>query len=327
MPLDMERTLRVLFDTFYSKVSKKCVPEVQTREYVEFRTRYPSLLSSDSNTATNFAEHYPFDQVLLRPLSVEERATSEGGPQDKEAEVDEGSAVVSKVGLLRGVVIHGEKASMRHTFKAKFTQEATVNRVQIYFGDQQSALYKLDVIVCVGNTLVFHQSMNESSFARYVRYKRSGQSQKENGECKETADECLSLDLNCQCSEMTVKLIFGYTSTSLPTKASKDSSPPATMVEFYGDLVASADLDAALKDYASKVEECQKQAAKLVRVGKSVQMLSLSVAGRPQETKLIPFCVEKKDSLPSIVAASPKKESGTALVAEDPANKEKKVIE
>ena len=27
MPLDMERTLRVLIDTFYTKVGKKCVPE------------------------------------------------------------------------------------------------------------------------------------------------------------------------------------------------------------------------------------------------------------------------------------------------------------
>jgi len=89
MPLDMERTLRVLFDTFYSKVTKKCVPEVQTPEYVEFRTRHSSLLSNDSKSATNFSEHYPFDQVLLRPLSIEESTKSEGDPKDKEAEVDE----------------------------------------------------------------------------------------------------------------------------------------------------------------------------------------------------------------------------------------------
>ena len=63
---------------------------------------------------------------------------------------------------------------MSHTFKAKFTQEAMVNLIQIYFSDQQSALYKLDVIVSAAGKLVFHQSMNESSFARYVRYKRSG---------------------------------------------------------------------------------------------------------------------------------------------------------
>jgi hypothetical protein len=39
-----------------------------------------------------------------------------------------------------------------------------------------------------------------------------------------------------------VKLIFGYTSTSLPVaKASKDSSPPATLVEFYGELESFED--------------------------------------------------------------------------------------
>ena len=218
---------------------------------------------------------------------------------------------------------------MSHTFKAKFTQEAMVNLIQIYFSDQQSALYKLDVIVSVDNKLIFHQSMNESSFARYVRYKRCGQSQKENGECKPTPDECLSLALNCQCSEMTVKLLFGYTSTSLPTKASKDSSPPATMVEFYGDLAASGDPEATLTDYQSKVEEYQKQSAKLVRVGKSVQMLTLPVAGRPQESAMIPFYVEKKPSALS-KAASPKKEqieSGSSLVAEEPAEKEGNAVE
>ena len=83
--------------------------------------------------------------------------------------------------MLRGVVIQSLKKSMSHTFKAKFEKETMVNLVQIYFSDQQSALYKLDVIVSVDDKLIFHQSMNESSFARYVRYKRAGQSQKENG--------------------------------------------------------------------------------------------------------------------------------------------------
>jgi hypothetical protein len=128
---------------------------------------------------------------------------------------------------------------------------------------------------------------------------------------------------------MTVKLLFGYTSTSLPTKASKDSSPPATMVEFYGDLAASGDPEATLTDYQSKVEEYQKQSAKLVRVGKSVQMLTLPVAGRPQESAMIPFYVEKKPSALSKVA-SPKKEqieSGSSLVAEEPAEKEGNAVE
>lgn len=81
MPLDLERTLKVLIDTFYCKVGKKCLPEVQTPEYVEFRTRYSSLLGGDAKAAANFSEHYPFDQVLLRPLSADDGSAPEASPQ------------------------------------------------------------------------------------------------------------------------------------------------------------------------------------------------------------------------------------------------------
>jgi hypothetical protein len=63
---------------------------------------------------------------------------------------------------------------MSHIFKANFEEPTTVKLLQVYFGDQQSALpqfYKLDVMVSIGDELVYLESMNESSFARYVRYK------------------------------------------------------------------------------------------------------------------------------------------------------------
>jgi len=183
MPLDMERSLTVLVGTFYSTVGKRCVPELQTPEYVEFRTRYSAMPQADAKAAANFAEHYPFDQVLLKPLSTDEGARAEGSLRDEEDGAREGSATAQRWGLLRGVVIHSERQSMSHTYKATFASEAVVKLVQIYFSDQPGALYKLDVLVSAGGELVYHQSMNESSFARYVRYKRSGQSQKESGEC------------------------------------------------------------------------------------------------------------------------------------------------
>ena len=174
IPLDVERSLKVLMETFYSKVAKKCVPQVQTAESIEFRTRYASFLSVDSKASTNFSEHYPFDQVLLRPLCTDDSLSSEDTRLEKEAEVDEAGVLATKLGLLKDVVVISEKNQMSHSYRATFGSEATINLVQIYFSDQQSALYKLDVIVQVGSKLVFHQSMNESSFARYVRYKRSG---------------------------------------------------------------------------------------------------------------------------------------------------------
>jgi hypothetical protein len=105
MPLDIERTLRVLFDTFYTRVSKQCVPAVQTPEYVEFRTRHAPLLSSNSKSTTNFSEHYPFDQVLLRPLSIEDGTKSDGSAREKQDEAEDGAIQASKSGLLRRVVI------------------------------------------------------------------------------------------------------------------------------------------------------------------------------------------------------------------------------
>lgn len=71
--------------------------------------------------------------------------------QDKEADGEEGSAPVHKKGLLKGVVILSEKKSMSHSFKARFAKETTVKLVQLYFSDQQTTLYKLDVIVSIGS--------------------------------------------------------------------------------------------------------------------------------------------------------------------------------
>ena len=51
------------------------------------------------------------------------------------------------------------------------------------------------------------------------------------------------------------------------------------MAEFYGQL-HTPDQESASADYQGKVEEYQKQAAKLVRVGKSIHMLSIPVAGK-----------------------------------------------
>lgn len=155
MPLDMERTLRVLIDTFYSKVGKVCVPNIQTPEYIEFRTRYTTLLQGDSEASTNFAEHYPFDEILLRPLCIDDGSSQEKDTEDDVAEGDDSSGLASKCGLLRDIVIKGEKKPMCHSFKATFAKGTAVKLVQIYFSDQCSALYKLDIIVTAGKKLVF----------------------------------------------------------------------------------------------------------------------------------------------------------------------------
>jgi hypothetical protein len=103
---------------------------------------------------------------------------------------------------------------------------------------------------------------------------------------------------------MTVKLVFGYTSTSLPSnKGGKESQPPATLVEFYGEQEDQEDQQAASIAYQSKVEEFQKSGAKLIRVGKSIHVLSKPALSKtntnskapdsPGVAVLLPFYLEK----------------------------------
>ena len=39
LPLDYEKSLKVLLESLYTKVTKKFITEVQTPEYIKFRTR------------------------------------------------------------------------------------------------------------------------------------------------------------------------------------------------------------------------------------------------------------------------------------------------
>lgn len=290
MPLDIERTLAVLVDTFYTTVCKECMPAVQTPEYVDFRTRYTSQLAGDPATAGNFAQHYPFDRALFRPLSMEDKSKSDGSALSKQEE--SGVTLPNKTGLLRNVVIHQEKQPLCHTFRAVFDVESKVNLVQIYFSEQNQ-LYKLDVLAYVGSQLVFHEALGESSYARYVRYKRTGQSQKDSAEAKPAPDECLRVPLNCKCQEMTVKLIYSFASTSLTTSAS-DRQLAVTVAEFYGEPVAAVDPAAAAKEYQQRVEEYEKESAALFSVSKSVQVLSMSDPATAGGKKMIPYFPDKQ---------------------------------
>jgi len=76
--------------------------------------------------------------------------------------------------MLKSVVINSQKKAMSRIFTASFTKKSRVKLVHIHFSDQQSALIKLDVVITVDKQLIYHESMGESSFARYVRFKRAG---------------------------------------------------------------------------------------------------------------------------------------------------------
>jgi hypothetical protein len=93
--------------------------------------------------------------------------------------------------------------------------------------------------------------------------------------------------------------------------AAKQSSPPGTLVEFHGDPLPAkgeqaVDREAAEQAYQRQVEEFQKQAATLTRVGQSVHVLSLPVKKPPapllgpspaqlwETQKMLPFLATKK---------------------------------
>ncbi len=65
MPLDINRSLVTLIDTFYKKVCMSQIKLLQTPESITFRTRCSILLSNVQSPALNFLSHYPFDEALI----------------------------------------------------------------------------------------------------------------------------------------------------------------------------------------------------------------------------------------------------------------------
>jgi hypothetical protein len=128
MPLDVDRALRVLLSTFYKTVCKQCLPGVQTPEYIGFRTRHSLALQGEDNAETDLAEHFPFDQALLRPYSSDLKQKPEAGAGAKKEGIADRSEATSKKGLLRDVVItlSTDKPGMRQTFEAQFGPGANV---------------------------------------------------------------------------------------------------------------------------------------------------------------------------------------------------------
>jgi hypothetical protein len=120
MPLNAERALEVLITTLYKTICKGCLPAVQTTEYVDFRTRFaPLALAADTQSDPGRpADLFPFDEVLLRPLSSTSRAadfpSSKGGRRDKSA--------LGSEDLLKDVVIEHQAKGLIQTFIAKFGQ-------------------------------------------------------------------------------------------------------------------------------------------------------------------------------------------------------------
>lgn len=76
MPLDIFCALEVLMRTLYTTICKGCLPQVQTKEYIKIRTRLCALSAETQPDGTKAGDHFPLDQVLLKPLSHKSRAVA-----------------------------------------------------------------------------------------------------------------------------------------------------------------------------------------------------------------------------------------------------------
>jgi hypothetical protein len=110
----------------------------------------------------------------------------------------------------------------------------------------------------------------------------------------------LRLELACEeCKEVTVKLVYGYTSTSHAEKGSKEASLPSTIAEFYGDPKPQADdLFTQNEAQAQRVASYQKHpAVTRHQLGRSAQMLANPIPGSgPSDMSMIPFLPEPDSS-------------------------------
>lgn len=183
LPLDVEQALGVLYSTLYRTICCGCLPSVQTPEYVGFRTRPQPVSAGETRTEDELAGHFPFDGVLLRPHSQESRSAAEAGTISKDGgAIASGSQLPNSASLLKDVVIEASRLGSCQTFVAKFGQQSAIRCLQLFFSHRSASLYALDVYVSVNGSIVYHQALGESTFARYVRYKRTGQSTKDGEE-------------------------------------------------------------------------------------------------------------------------------------------------
>lgn len=128
LPLDAERTLRVLYSTLYNTICKGSLPGVQSSECVDFRTRYALPAKGESEAEASLAEHFPFDAVLLRPLSsATGRAPTDSGSSGPGRQDGRGRPPGAS-GLLKSAM-EVVKSGQAQTFVAKFERATCVEVV------------------------------------------------------------------------------------------------------------------------------------------------------------------------------------------------------
>mmetsp|Transcript_19576 Transcript_19576/g.30123 ORF Transcript_19576/g.30123 Transcript_19576/m.30123 type:complete len:165 (+) Transcript_19576:5681-6175(+) len=161
-----------------------------------------SVIEAESSVVSQM---FPFDETVMGCLSKASRAAKRKSQTDG-----------IKQGLIKDFSISATKKSMKHTYKITFPSPKEVTRLQLYFAENQGALFKFVVQVSNGTKIVHHSTHNESSFARLTKYKRSGVMSKENYSSEQ--DESLALPVNTSAQELEIVIIYSSPSSQLSAK-------------------------------------------------------------------------------------------------------------
>ena len=233
LPLDYQRTLDVLLDVFYRKVTIEKVKQAQTAEQVYFRTRCAAGLPA---TVRGARDVYPFD---TRTFKLGDAKGKQGGG---EAEADEKAASKAPSGAQKRHDILRHFSLTQHTpfpklpvkpgaepklckeFSVHFFGEVTVNQVKFYFA-QTSAQFALRVSVTDKKThkVVYHKAYPPHMFVQFM----------ETSVGETPADYALTLSgLGHKCSDLAIVVEFGGASNA----PSQPQTVPEMAVEFYGKI-------------------------------------------------------------------------------------------
>eukprot|EP00347_Sterkiella_histriomuscorum_P017580 403348792 len=267
IPLNPEKTVQTLLQTLYSKICLQKIPLLQTREAITFRTRYN-------------INSYPFDLVSFKNNKQNQNAAlvrKESLDQSHQFVSQESSSKV----ILSVEQIRKFKYDYHQIYEVQFKRPTQVTDIKLFLANQEQVQFKIIVkIFSNEDEMIYYNTFDEQIFAQLasMAYQKVGQTN--------PSDDCLHIsNLNFSGLGLKVLIEFGLSNSSLP-KGSKNK-PPDSMIEVYGSCSDLAINQAKIKkEIDEKAREFWQRSAKLIKVGKSMQMLQ--IANSVEEFLIVP---------------------------------------
>jgi hypothetical protein len=213
LPLNFQRTLDVLLDVFYKKVTVEKVKLAQTDEQIYFRTRCSTAIKE-------LKDIYPFDTRLFKLVDSGSSQNQEGqeNPDEKGKKKDQALKrhdILKHFSLTQSIrppkpaAKPGMETELFKEFSVHFFEEVTLNQMKLYFA-QTSAQFSLRVTMTDKKTqkVVYHKAYPPHMFVQFME--STGES---------VADYALTLsNLGHKCSDLAIVIDFGHASAA-PSQA------------------------------------------------------------------------------------------------------------